>query len=316
MARKKPEKYYTVRVVNPSRPGPARSIAVPGREASSKTTNPSSCHVCTKSNPKRNATIDSYERSVLQALAEDAERTEDDWGISAAVYDYLDHPEAYDDTPLQYLNLVARDVWYHYQHVGDEDDPMLSKASAKRAEKLVSDAMRDLRKYKGLPNPRRSGKPKTRRTGNYTVTTTKHAEELEVRIMPTMAYASGEPVELWILLDNDRDVERAQRGGDRDIELLLAQAHYDEYGNEIGRRRNPSFRYAAVPVDDAGHETVYVARGHRRADMLSTVARAVPGDADVDLQHTRTFATKHEATKYAKTMSPRVVALSRRMKNP
>jgi hypothetical protein len=461
VARKKPEKYYTVRVVNPSRPGPARSIALPGRETSSKTKNPSSCHVCTKSNPReRNASIDSYERSVLQALAEDAERTEDDWGISAAVYDYLDHPEAYDDTPLQYLNLVARDVWYHYQHVGDEDDPMLSKASAKRAEKLVSAAMRDLRKYKGIPNPcgrtknqetrgetmcawikerlaegftvyiqtplltmpikpkhadlvrlhdghcqvrrgkrwdiidwvrvsarrdknpRRSGKPKTRRTGSYTVTTTKHAEELEVRIMPTMAYASGEPVELWIPLDDERDVEMAQRGGDRDIELLLAQAHYDEYGNarnprganplskaagqlhrrlqrsrdegvryytykkvpqaayeleDAGlvrlspyynretkvelvasnpRRRNPSFRYAAVPVDDAGHETVYVARGHRRADMLTTVARAVPGDPYVDLQHTRTFATKHEATKYAKTMSPRVVALSRRMKNP
>jgi len=228
----KDEKYYTVRVINPSRGGPVRSIAVPQRPSK----NPADCHVCTKSNPRRrNASVDSYERSVLQALAEDAERTEDDWGVSTAIYEYLDNPESYDETPLQYLNAVANDIWWHYKHVGDEDDPMLSKASAKRAEKLVSDAMRDLRKHKGLPNP---------------------------------------------------------------------------------RRRNPTFRYAAVPVEDSGRETTYVARGKRRDDMLRSVARSVPGDADVDLQRTRTFATKHEATRYAERQSPRVVQLSRRIRNP
>jgi hypothetical protein len=319
VAKKKPEKYYTVRVVNPSRPGPARSIAVPGREASTKTKNPSSCHVCTKSNPReRNASIDSYERSVLEALQYDAEEVQNDWGISQSVANYLEDVDAgtVEVDVLYYLQLVQSDITTNYEAFGDEDDPDLSRRSAQWADAQVVAAIEDIKAHRRGRNPRRSGKPKTRRTGSYTVTTTKHTEELEVRIMPTMAYSSGEPVELWIPLDNDRNVEMAQRGGDRDIEFLLAQAHYDEYGNEIGRRRNPSFRYAAVPVDDAGHETVYVARGHRRADMLSTVARAVPGDADVDLQHTRTFATKHEATKYAKTMSPRVVALSRRMKNP
>ncbi len=81
------------------------------------------------------------------------------------------------------------------------------------------------------------------------------------------------------------------------------------------RTRNPRFRYAAVPVDDDGTETAHVVRGRRRKEMVRTVARAVPPDAVVDLGRTRTFATKHEATKYAEKTSPRVNTLSRRISN-
>ncbi len=81
------------------------------------------------------------------------------------------------------------------------------------------------------------------------------------------------------------------------------------------REKNPRFRYAAVPVDDGGTETAHVVRGRRRAEMVRDVARSVPGDAMVDLQHTRTFATKHEATRYAEKTSPRVRTLGRRVSN-
>jgi len=79
------------------------------------------------------------------------------------------------------------------------------------------------------------------------------------------------------------------------------------------RGKNPRFRYGAVPVDDDGTETAHVVRGRRRVEMVRDVARSVPGDAMVDLGRTRTFATKHEATKYAEKTSPRVRTLSRRV---
>ncbi len=79
------------------------------------------------------------------------------------------------------------------------------------------------------------------------------------------------------------------------------------------RQSNPRFRYAAVPVDDDGTETAHVVRGRRRADMVRAVARDVPPDAMVDLGRTRTFATKHEAVRYAEKTSPRVRTVSRRI---
>ncbi len=81
----------------------------------------------------------------------------------------------------------------------------------------------------------------------------------------------------------------------------------------FARRNNPQFRYGAVPVSDNGTDTVHVVRGHRRADMVRNVAEAVPGDAMVDMQRTRTFGTKHEAQAYGSTISPRVRSLSRRI---
>lgn len=189
MPKKKPEKYYTVRVVNPSRSGPSRSIAVPGRSSN----NAADCHVCTKSNPLSKAA-----ERLLRRL-----RRSRDEGVS--YYEYRKVPQAAYE--LEEAGLVRLSPWY---------------------------------------------------------------------------------------------------GRDTKVELVASNP----------RRHNPTYRYGAVPVEDAGRETVYVARGKRRDDMLRTVANRVPGDADVDLQRTRTFATKHEATRYAEGQSPRVVQLSRRIRNP
>jgi hypothetical protein len=151
--------------------------------------------------------------------------------------------------------------------------------------------------------------------GDYQV---QYLEDTETEDGPTwaeivIAYTGKIPVTLSYvdqeLLENDWKYLRTND----DVAELLDQNGYDEYGNSSRGKPNPAFRYAAVPVTDAGADTVYVARGHRRADMVRNVAHEVPGDAVVDLQRTRTFGTKHEAQTYGSTVSPRVRSLSRRI---
>lgn len=77
---------------------------------------------------------------------------------------------------------------------------------------------------------------------------------------------------------------------------------------------NPSVRYTTVPVDEDGdgdNDISYVVRGGRKREAVRRVANAVPEDAMIDLDKTRTFATKHEAEAHGRAVSPRIANLAR-----
>ncbi len=87
-------------------------------------------------------------------------------------------------------------------------------------------------------------------------------------------------------------------------------------GSRMVRTVNPSVRYAAVPVDendDGRNEVAYIVRGRRKKDAILDVAREVDADAWIDVDRTRTFATKHEALDHANAVAPRVATLYRRV---
>jgi hypothetical protein len=261
-------------------------------------------------NPKRNGapsgSITIEEQSVLEDLAREARESEDDWGIQQGVREYLD--EAYrnkaHDTPRDFLDGLYDAVMWHYGHVGDDNDPGMDKASAKRAQALISQAKKRLPKLKSRPVP----PPPPRRK----------IHEVEMRIYGESEFQGT--LEEFLRLyghqrmlgdwDDDSIRDHLEKGGCvvfDDGEVLCATKW------STAAAKNPAFRYAAVPVDDDGRETAYVVRGKRRADMVRDVARNVPGDAVVDLQRTRTFATKHEAQAYASRTSPRTASLARRV---
>lgn len=65
--------------------------------------------------------------------------------------------------------------------------------------------------------------------------------------------------------------------------------------------KNPAYRYATVPVELplAREPVAFVVRMQSKDEAVQKVARSVDADALVDLEHTRTFDTKHQAKRYA-----------------
>lgn len=79
---------------------------------------------------------------------------------------------------------------------------------------------------------------------------------------------------------------------------------------------NPTIRYATVPVDETGdgrNDVAYIVRGRRKKDAIRDVANEVDADAWIDIDQTRTFPTKHEATEHARAVASRVTSLYRRV---
>lgn len=143
--RTKNSKTYRVRVVNPA---PPPKPAMQNRRAE----NPEPMH----------GRIRDDQKEILVDLANAAEESEDDWGIIQEVQDYLGAADAANApySPQHFLELLAKDVWYHYGHSGegsvkDGADPMFSIESAKRAELLVFRAQKQM-KATGATNPART----------------------------------------------------------------------------------------------------------------------------------------------------------------
>ena len=289
------KKFYTVRIVNPSSPGPARRMG--------ETPKP-------RPNPNHGS-ITIEEQSVLEDLAREARESEDDWGIQQGVREYLD--EAYANKakpPRDFLDGLHKDVMWHYGHVGDDNDPGMDKASAKRAQASIARAKKRLPKRTAAPavpdapSPRRVIREVELSLGDETEFHGTFEEFMRVYGHDTRLLGTWRE-------DTMRDwLEKGGRVEFGDGDVLRAT----KWSNANPRQSNPTFRYAAVPVDDGGKRTAYVVRGKRKREMVRNVARNVPGDAMVDLENTRTFATKHEATAHAHKVSPRVSSLSRRIR--
>jgi len=92
-------------------------------------------------NPKGHD-LTARERKVLEQLRDEAEESEDDWGITDGVRDYLKMADAgpVTDTPRQFLTSLHEDVWYNFGHTGEEGegaDPFYGRASANRAAQSI-----------------------------------------------------------------------------------------------------------------------------------------------------------------------------------